>query len=142
MPGYHLYEIKKGTLGEFSKVVEEFEEFTDAIEQDCSIMAILELSDLVGSVKYYYYEKNRKPQWDSLIASLYNMDNAPLLVDHHDLTENFKFCSNPNYSSHWSRLNYFIMAVHQFVHQYNLTIRDLIRMSNVTERAFLSGQRT
>ena len=63
-------------------------------------------------------------------------------MDYHDLTENFKFTTNPEYASHWTRLNYFIVAVDHFVRQYNLTIRDLIRMSNVTERAFLSGQRT
>lgn len=51
--GLPLKEIEKGVLGEASKVREELEEFLDATEQDCSIMALLELSDLVGAIKAY-----------------------------------------------------------------------------------------
>ncbi len=50
---YHLKEIEKGILGEASKVREETEEFLDAVEQGCKIMALVELSDLIGAVKAY-----------------------------------------------------------------------------------------
>ncbi len=31
--GYHKKEIKKGVLGEYSKIKEEFKELTDAVDQ-------------------------------------------------------------------------------------------------------------
>lgn len=51
--GYHTREIKKGVLGEFSKVREEFEELEDAFEQNDSILVMCELSDLVGAIEEY-----------------------------------------------------------------------------------------
>jgi len=52
-PGYHLSEIQKGELGEPSKILEECQEFADAIEQESNVMALTELSDLVGAIRAY-----------------------------------------------------------------------------------------
>lgn len=52
-PGYHLRTIKKGTLGEISKIREELDELEDAMEQGVLIMALCELSDLYGAIKAY-----------------------------------------------------------------------------------------
>ena len=49
--GYHIKQIKKGVLGEVSKIREELEELEDALEQDCKIMAVVEMSDLYGALK-------------------------------------------------------------------------------------------
>ena len=51
MSGYHLKKIKKGKLGEPSKIQEELDELIDAIEQNNRIMALVELSDLYGALK-------------------------------------------------------------------------------------------
>lgn len=51
--GYHKKIIKKGVLGECSKIREELEELEDAIEQNNKIMALVELSDLYGAIKLY-----------------------------------------------------------------------------------------
>jgi ATP phosphoribosyltransferase regulatory subunit HisZ len=51
--GYHIRKIKKGTLGELSKLVEEFEELVDSLEQKNKIMAMVELSDLYGAMEAY-----------------------------------------------------------------------------------------
>lgn len=51
--GYHLTKITKGVLGEFSKIKEEFLEAEDAIEQNNSVMALVELSDLLGAIEAY-----------------------------------------------------------------------------------------
>lgn len=51
--GYHLREIKKGKLGEFSKIKEEFEELEDAHQQNDVILQFCELSDLVGAIESY-----------------------------------------------------------------------------------------
>ena len=48
--GYHLKPIPKGRLGHISKIQEELMEYEDAIEQNCRIMAMVELSDLVGAI--------------------------------------------------------------------------------------------
>ena len=51
--GYHKQEITKGEIGEFSKVKEEFEELTDAWEQNDKVLIICELTDLVGAIEEY-----------------------------------------------------------------------------------------
>jgi hypothetical protein len=51
--GYHKVEIKKGVVGEFSKIREEFEELEDAESQECKGLIICELCDLVGAIEEY-----------------------------------------------------------------------------------------
>jgi hypothetical protein len=53
MSGYHLKEINRGVFGEPSKILEETEEFIDACNQGCKVMALVELSDLIGAIKGY-----------------------------------------------------------------------------------------
>ncbi len=65
-PGYHLKDIKKGQLGEFSKIKEEFEELEDAQNQNCKIMELVELSDLIGAINFYIHKQ-------------YNLDITDLL---------------------------------------------------------------
>ena len=57
--GYHSRLIQKGVLGTPSKIKEEYEEFLDALEQGNSIMALLELSDLMGAIESYAQEKHK-----------------------------------------------------------------------------------
>lgn len=56
--GYHKREIKKGVIGEFSKVAEEFEELNDAVEQDCKGLIICEMADLYGAMEEYIKKYN------------------------------------------------------------------------------------
>lgn len=51
--GYHLKKIKKGQIGESSKILEEVLELQDSEEQNCKIMALVELSDLYGAIQLY-----------------------------------------------------------------------------------------
>ena len=51
--GYHLTDIPKGVLGEFSKIKEEFLELEDAVKQNDSILVLNELSDMVGAIEEY-----------------------------------------------------------------------------------------
>lgn len=67
-PGYHLREIDKGVLGEASKVREEVEEFLDAVDQGVSIMALVELSDLIGAVQAYLEVHHPSVSLQDLIA--------------------------------------------------------------------------
>jgi len=49
--GYHIKNIKKGILGQSSKIQEELEELIDAEDQGNKIMAQVELSDLYGALE-------------------------------------------------------------------------------------------
>lgn len=57
--GYHLASsvIRSGELGEISQIQEELDELTDAMQQGCRIMALLELSDILGAMELFL-EKN------------------------------------------------------------------------------------
>jgi phosphoribosyl-ATP pyrophosphohydrolase len=49
--GYHLKPIHKGVFGEASKIEEETLEFLDALRQKNDVMALVELSDLLGAMR-------------------------------------------------------------------------------------------
>lgn len=55
--GYHNAIIDKGELGEFSKIVEEFQELQNAHDQGCKILELVELSDLLGAIDFYVNNK-------------------------------------------------------------------------------------
>lgn len=55
--GYHITPIAKGELGESSKILEEIQELIDAEKQNCKVMAIIELSDIVGAVQAYVHKQ-------------------------------------------------------------------------------------
>lgn len=55
--GYHLAKIPRGNYGEISKIEEEVAELRDADNQDCDVMVLVELSDLVGAIEGYLEEK-------------------------------------------------------------------------------------
>jgi hypothetical protein len=50
---YHLTKIPKGIYGKASKIKEEYLEFEDAIYQDNPLMALQELSDILGAIEAY-----------------------------------------------------------------------------------------
>lgn len=66
VPGYHMTDIRKGILGEASKILEEAQEFMDAVEQDVSIMALVELSDLYGAIQHYLQKYHPSVTMDDL----------------------------------------------------------------------------
>lgn len=58
MAGYHLAEIPKGEVGEFSKILEEMEELKDAHNQNSKILELIELADLLGAIEEYCKKYN------------------------------------------------------------------------------------
>lgn len=62
--GYHNKTIKKGILGEFSKIEEEFEELKDGFEQENPILQLVELSDLIGAIEHYSMKKYKITLYD------------------------------------------------------------------------------
>lgn len=51
--GYHVSDIPKGEIGEFSKIEEELFEAKDALQQGAQLMALLEFSDMLGAIESY-----------------------------------------------------------------------------------------
>ena len=51
--GYHISEIPKGVIGEFSKITEEYEELLDAHNQKDTILELCEITDLIGAIEEY-----------------------------------------------------------------------------------------
>ena len=49
--GYHRNEIRKGVLGQASKIQEELDEYVDAEEQGAQILMHCELADLYGALE-------------------------------------------------------------------------------------------
>jgi hypothetical protein len=68
--GYHQTEIPKGELGKFSKIEEEFLELKDAHEQSNSVMALCEMSDLIGAIEAY------AARWNVSLIDLLRMKEA------------------------------------------------------------------
>lgn len=56
--GYHTRKIEKGNLGMPSKIREEFEEFEDAMKQGNPVMAVHELTDLIGAIEAFVANYN------------------------------------------------------------------------------------
>lgn len=67
-PGYHLSEIPKGIVGESSKILEEVLELQDAELQNARIMALVELSDLIGAVEHFLEHNHPSTSLDDLIT--------------------------------------------------------------------------
>lgn len=66
--GYHLVSIKKYPAGSPGKIREELEEFEDALAQDCRLMAIQELSDIVGAIRLWLEAEGIGLSLDDLIV--------------------------------------------------------------------------
>lgn len=66
--GYHKANIKKGVLGESSKIQEELDELVDAEAQGAKIMALCELSDIIGAIRAYLEKKHPDTTLDDLLC--------------------------------------------------------------------------
>lgn len=51
--GYHSVKIKKGVLGEISKIQEELDELKDAEKLGVKVLIHVELCDLFGAIREY-----------------------------------------------------------------------------------------
>lgn len=50
---YHFRETIKGEFGKLSKIYEELDELSEAIDQDNRILALVELSDFYGAIEEF-----------------------------------------------------------------------------------------
>lgn len=144
---YHIRNIEKGMLGEWSKVLEELSEFEDAIEQSAQIMALIELSDLYGAINMYtlnkfsksfeliYSEHASEYEFDLVYMGV-SVPNAEALAN---IIKELSVLDNTD--SLLTQLTLIYIYLDGYLSDYNLSIEDLKRMSFITERAFKSGRR-
>lgn len=66
-PGYHVTAIRKGEIGELSKIQEELDEVRDAVEQGAKVMVLVELSDMVGAIESFLEKHHRGTSLDDLL---------------------------------------------------------------------------
>ncbi len=140
MAGYHINEIPLGVVGDFSKVVEEFLEFEDSLEQSAAVMALIELSDLLGAIQEFFSKNKKQSIFNELIE---NVKNNPCyrLVDFYDLRENFSILNQAVKTNDFSKFEIFLEELDCYVKQYNLSINDLHIMAQITRRVFVNGYR-
>lgn len=76
MSGYHKNIIKKGKIGELSKVFEEVEEVKDSQEQGVNLMVLVELSDVIGAIEMYLEKHHKSITIEDLIKMKNRTRNA------------------------------------------------------------------
>lgn len=138
--GYHISEIEKGVVGEYSKIIEEINELIDAENQNARIMILVELSDLVGSI-FLYVKKNdldfdlklpfSKDKDKNNVSSKTLLKTALMLrhqINKQDIENNIKLL---------------IEHINDYIHNNfsDFNFMDLYIMSNITSRAFNNGYR-
>ena len=109
MAGYHIREIKKGIVGEFSKVAEEFLEFEDAVEQSSVVMALVELSDLVGAIEAFFAKREKQNFFNELLERVKNNNNSNL-ISYAELKESFLIISQSVQVDNYSTFENFLIV--------------------------------
>lgn len=131
--GYHIRNIPRGTLGEWSKVSEEIEEIIDALEQNLKPMVLIELCDCLGAVRatldsndgfnfenWVYVTSTERNQYQRYTDLDVIIEKFKLDLQEADIEENPKKLINAliSFTEH-----YFMGSV---------TVADLVRFSNKT----------
>lgn len=152
-PGYHIAVIARGEFGEASKIREESEEFLDADWQGVRLMALVELSDLLGAIEGYLARHHPGTTLADLarlslsIGLTCGRDGRGILGGAAGIRGDVKAFLDAEAAgerllalvelSHlWSAIEAFLNDRHP-----GTTMRCLARMSEVTQRAFRNGHR-
>lgn len=135
-PGYHINIIEKGVLGEFSKIKEEYLECMDAFEQFCVIMALVEMSDLLGAMRWYYGEQVMEDYIRNGTGLAEVEDTKSKYPSFQDSFKELE--ADPN--NEWLILT-FIRSIVGYLGEVNLRMDDLMTMNKITRRAFDNGRR-
>lgn len=168
MAGYHTTYIKRGKLGAFSKVEEEFYEFVDSQNQDAKIMGLIELSDLIGALHVYLEKhfdldlhkqvlpkiklkneeksegKHKNHQYLYLqIANSFDSLKEKININSLDSFEvQTELTIEESFKLIQKPLYIFLFSVAYYLSHFNLSFKDVSIMSNITKRVFESGERT
>lgn len=147
---YHLVKIEKGVLGEFSKIKEEFEEYSDAMIQKDPILSLCELSDIVGATDYFLKTKFDL-NFDHIlyVVEESKVYNRPTIIsaDHEMVTHYFKHLEDVinkgiSMADTIVLLSDFFFSIKIQISELNLTLKDLKKFSDKTVSSFISGKRS
>lgn len=130
--GYHLTTIEKSEYGTVGKVSEELSELIDAIGQDCKIMMLVELSDLVGAIEALVPQINvEEIEPLNVVVTLEDIIRTVGLIAQQPqkLEENCVKAIRMIYRYVYNQTDGFIER------------KDLNKMSDITKRAFKNGER-
>jgi hypothetical protein len=115
---------------EFTKIINTLDKLNNLLENDCSISSLVTLSELIYYIRAYFYVCDQKHTWEKLISEILNQKIKPSSITSLELQQNFNLnCQNED---QLSQLCCLIIRVDQFISQYNLSLRDLIRMSHIS----------
>lgn len=136
--GYHILNIEKGIPGKASKIVEEAFEFLDAENQQCKLMCLIELSDLLGALRLFF--QNKKHSFSSLQPLSYPICFSENIIYtakllHEDISDIDLLVVSQKLIDYISGY-----VKHNFNN--SITYNDLITMSNITMRSFENGYRS
>lgn len=142
---YHITDIPRGKFGEISKIIEELREWHDALDQDVSIMALVELSDVIGAINgfyrgniYDYVLECRKV--DSMLDMFAEITDKTMVDEFHRVIHILETAKGAELM-HW--IAFTVEGIRMWLqkHHPSINMDDLRKMSVVTGRAFRSGTR-
>jgi hypothetical protein len=141
MAGYHLREIPRGEFGSYSKVEEEFYEFIDALEQDCHLMALQELSDFLLA-SYQYFLLVWKTDITNVVKSIGDRNNSDIEgLSYYLNSDNKNLMEAFSWHFEYGSLEQIFYCIDSYCRRFNMTLNDLWKMSMITKRVFDEGYR-
>lgn len=143
-PGYHLHAFSKGVVGELSKVEEEVLELEDALLQDSSIMALVELSDLVGAVNAFIARHHPQLAEFPPLAIIVDKDDSPSALSDIKAAVLALGQGEMDETTLRRKVGHLFGLVDDFTRCEfpGLGLEDLEKMSAITQRAFKNRRRS
>ena len=132
--GYHIRNITRGTLGEWSKVSEEIEEIIDALEQNLKPMVLIELCDCLGAIHSHANNHEKEFNFENWVyVTSTERNQYQRYTDLDVIIEKFKLdLQEADIEENPKKL---INALISFTEHYfmgSVTVADLVRFSNKT----------
>lgn len=137
LPGYHLIHIEKGCNGEPSKIIEEIIELIDAESQNAKIMALIEISDLIGSIELYI------DKYEIQYALDKEFFNAPPSTSKQILFFAEKLDNSFDNETRLEVIDSLFKSICGYIQNKfkGISLEDILIMKNITKRAFINGRR-
>jgi hypothetical protein len=161
--GYHITSIQKGKNGEVSKIKEEILELKDAELQKSKIMALVELSDLIGAIELYannytsQFKKHCEFSFDDIIEKIIDDSNRQDYSKWNNMVgfegtseeietsvDNLQQAFDANdLDKQITQIPIMLILIALYLEKNNtgLNISDLVIMKDITKRAFINGRR-
>lgn len=140
--GYHTKYIKKGVLGEISKLIEEYEELNDS--GGSNILMLCELSDYYGALihyieKYSILDEVEIKYFDLAQDDLDLLQSIQRFNYHHGLL--ISLDEEGSYIQMPQVIHSIVSDINSISKIFNMDIKDIKQFSKMTSEAFKKGNR-